>query len=205
MEKIRSKSWENLTQYYLLTCRIVVNVIVWEIGRRKQAAGQSRALGRVMWTKCLPPDTVQPMEAALRNSNEIIWKHRKLPLQVPGKVFRESGPSIYTNEDFEHLSKLKCVNFLFSNGLNWSPSFTDKQILSHTHMTDRLTDGMTHRNAMFLLQLYFCEKSTVNRKLLYNTCIVIHFFSHYFSSKLSVCTTVCNINVHKLLIYVLFA
>ena len=44
-----------------------------------------------MWTKCLPRDTVQPMEAALRNSNEIICKHRKLRLQVPGKVFRESG------------------------------------------------------------------------------------------------------------------
>ena len=67
MEKIRLKSWENLTQYYLLTCCIVVNVIVWEIGRWKQAAGQSHATGRVMWTKCLPHDTVQPMEAALRN------------------------------------------------------------------------------------------------------------------------------------------
>ena len=43
---------------------------------------------------CLPRDTVQPMEAALRNSNEIICKHRKLPLQVPGKVFRESGRGI---------------------------------------------------------------------------------------------------------------
>ena len=31
------------------------------------------------------------MEAALRNSNEIICKHRKLRLQVPGKVFRECG------------------------------------------------------------------------------------------------------------------
>ena len=38
MEKIRSNSWENLT-WYLLTC-IVENVIVWEIGRGKQAAGQ---------------------------------------------------------------------------------------------------------------------------------------------------------------------
>ena len=94
MEKIRSNSWENLTQYFLLTCRIVVNVIVWEIGRGKQAAGQSRSPGRVMWTKCLPRDTVQPMAAALRNSNEIICKHRKLRLQMPGKVFRESGPSI---------------------------------------------------------------------------------------------------------------
>ena len=28
MEKIRLNSWENLTQYYLLTCCIVVNVIV---------------------------------------------------------------------------------------------------------------------------------------------------------------------------------
>ena len=27
MEKIRSNSWENLTQYHLFTCRIVVNVI----------------------------------------------------------------------------------------------------------------------------------------------------------------------------------
>ena len=97
MEKIRSNCWENLTQYYLLTCRIVVNVIVWEIGREKQAAGQSGAPGRVMWTKCLPRDTVQPMEAALRNSNEIICKHRKLRLQVPGKVFRESVLSITYN------------------------------------------------------------------------------------------------------------
>ena len=94
MEKIRLNSLENLTQYYLLTCSIVVNVIVWEIGRGKQAAGQSRAPGWVMWTKCLPRDTVQPMEAALRNSNEIICKHRKLRLHVSGKVFRESGPSI---------------------------------------------------------------------------------------------------------------
>ena len=30
------------------------------------------------------------MEAALRNSNEIICKHRKLRLQVPGKVSSES-------------------------------------------------------------------------------------------------------------------
>ena len=30
----------------------------------KQAAGQSRTPGRVMWTKYLPRDTVQPMEAA---------------------------------------------------------------------------------------------------------------------------------------------
>ena len=47
-----------------------------------------------MWTKCLPRDTIQPMEYALRNSNEIICKHRKLPLQVPGKVFGESGQSV---------------------------------------------------------------------------------------------------------------
>ena len=94
MEKIRSNNWENITQYYLLSCRIVVNVIVWEIGWGKQATGQSRAQVRVMWMKCLPRDTVKQMEAALRNSNEIICKHRRLRLQVPGKVFRESGPSI---------------------------------------------------------------------------------------------------------------
>ena len=92
--EIRSNSWENLTHYYLLTCCIVVNVKVWEIGRGKQAAGQSRAPGRVMWTKCLPRDTVQPMESSLRNSNEIICKHRKLRLQVPGKVVGESGRSL---------------------------------------------------------------------------------------------------------------
>ena len=40
-----------------------------------------------MWTKCLPRETIQPMEYTLRNSNEIICKHRKLPLQVPGKVY----------------------------------------------------------------------------------------------------------------------
>ena len=94
MENIRLNSLENLTPYYLWTCRIVVNFKVWEIGRRKQAAGQSRSSGRVMWTKCLLRDTVLPMEAALRNSNEIICKNRKLHLQVPWKVFRESRPSI---------------------------------------------------------------------------------------------------------------
>ena len=94
--KIRSNSWENITtsNYYLLTCCIVVNVVVWEIGREKQAAGQSRAPGRVIWTKCLPRDTIQPMEYTRRNSNEIICKHRKLPLQVPGKVFGESVQSV---------------------------------------------------------------------------------------------------------------
>ena len=89
--KIRSNSWENFTHYYLFTCCIIVNVIVWEIGRGKQAAGQSRAPGRVMWTKCLPRDTIQPMESTLRNSNEIICKHRNLRLQVPGKVGAECG------------------------------------------------------------------------------------------------------------------
>ena len=49
----------------------------------KQAAGQSRAPGRVMRTKFLPRDTVQPMEAAPRNSNEIICKHRKLLGKFP--------------------------------------------------------------------------------------------------------------------------
>ena len=89
--KIRSNSWENFTHYYLFTCCIIVNVIVWEIGRGKQAAGQSRAPGRVMWTKCLPRDTIQPIESTLRNSNEIICKHRNLRLQVPGKVGAECG------------------------------------------------------------------------------------------------------------------
>ena len=67
------------------------------MGRGKQAAGQSHAPGRVLWTKCLPRDTVQPMEAALRNSNEITCKHRKLRLQVPWKVFRESGQPLQEN------------------------------------------------------------------------------------------------------------
>ena len=92
--KLRSNRWENFTHYYLLTCCIVVNVKVWEIGRGKLAAGQSHALGRVRWTKCLPRDTIQPMEATLRNSNEIICKHRILPLQLPGKVSSESGPTV---------------------------------------------------------------------------------------------------------------
>ena len=67
---------------YLLTCRIVINVIVCEIGSWKRAIGWSCAPGRVMWTKCLPRVTVQPMEADLRNSNEIICKHRKLRLKL---------------------------------------------------------------------------------------------------------------------------
>ena len=64
-----------LTDYYLLTCCIVVNVIVREIGRGKQAAGQSRALGRVMWTKCLTRDTIQPMEATTSYSKKFKWNH----------------------------------------------------------------------------------------------------------------------------------
>ena len=78
MEKIKSNttnSWENLTQYYLLTCRIVVNLIVWEKGRGKEAAGQSRAPRRVMWMKCLPCDTFQPMEAALRPVRKVTPGH----------------------------------------------------------------------------------------------------------------------------------
>ena len=47
-----------------------------------------------MWTSTLPRDTVQPMEAALGNSTEIICKHRKLRLQVPEKVSSESGPML---------------------------------------------------------------------------------------------------------------
>ena len=89
--KIRSIK---LGEFSLLTCCIVVNVIVWEICRGKQAAGQSRAADRVMWTKCLPRDTIQPMEATLRNSNEIIYKHRQLPLQVPKKVSSESDLTV---------------------------------------------------------------------------------------------------------------
>ena len=81
------------THYYLLTGRVVVNVIVWEIGRGKQAAGQSRTPGRVMGTECLSRDTAQPMEAALINSNEIC-KHGQLRLQVPGKVSNELGLTV---------------------------------------------------------------------------------------------------------------
>ena len=64
------------------------------MGRGKQAAGQSRAPGRVMLTKCVPRDTVQPMEAALRNSNEIICKQRKLCLQVPDCIKFSGNPDI---------------------------------------------------------------------------------------------------------------
>ena len=58
------------------------HMIVWEIGCGELAAGQSCALGRVMWKKYLPRDTVEPMEAAVRNSNGIIYKHLKLRLQL---------------------------------------------------------------------------------------------------------------------------
>ena len=65
-----------------------------------------------MWTKCLPRDAIQPMEYTLRNSNEIICKHRKLPLQVPGKVFGESGQSaMYKLHDI-HLSLSSALAFV---------------------------------------------------------------------------------------------
>ena len=69
-----------------------------------------------MSTKCLPRDTVQPMEAALRNSNEIICKHRKLGLQVPGKVFRESGWMLlnYHSLSADSTEFFYCYHFLFS-------------------------------------------------------------------------------------------
>ena len=41
------------------------------------------------------------MGAALKNSNEIIFKHRKLRLRVPGKVSSESGSSIWDSADFQ--------------------------------------------------------------------------------------------------------
>ena len=77
-------------------------------GREKQAAGQSRAPGRVTWMRCFPRDTVQPMGATLRISNEITFKHHTL--RVPVKDSRESGPTACFVE-----SKLKRVlyNFLF--------------------------------------------------------------------------------------------
>ena len=69
-----------------------------------------------MWTKCLPRDTIQPMESTLRNSNEIICKHRKIPLQVPGKVYGESGRSVKSR--FEVMARieitLSCVIIGFS-------------------------------------------------------------------------------------------
>ena len=83
---VHSTSTLILVDLYRSKCHIMRNTV----GRGKQAAGQSRAPGRVMWTKCLPRDSVQLMEVALRNSNEIICKHRKLRLQVPGKVSSES-------------------------------------------------------------------------------------------------------------------
>ena len=81
---------------YLLPYCILVNAIVWELGHGKLAACQSRAPGRVILTKCLPRDTVQPIEAALRNSNEIICKHRKLRVHVSGKVSGKSGLTVRT-------------------------------------------------------------------------------------------------------------
>ena len=46
------------------------------------------------------------MEPALKNSNEIIWKHRKLRLKVPGKVFSQSGLTVIKSDfQFLYLSK----------------------------------------------------------------------------------------------------
>ena len=66
--------------------------------------------GRVMWTKCLPRDTLQPIEAALRNSNEIICKHKKLRLQVPGKGSSETGPTV--NKQLLYISRFNFVSLL---------------------------------------------------------------------------------------------
>ena len=76
--RLNSSTWENWIRCYLLMRCDVINVIVCETGRGKLAADKSRAPGQVMWKKALPHDTVQLMVAALRNSNKIICKHRKL-------------------------------------------------------------------------------------------------------------------------------
>ena len=41
------------------------------------------------------------MKSTLKNSNEIICKHRNLRLQVPGKVGAECGLIVYINVKFE--------------------------------------------------------------------------------------------------------
>ena len=53
-----------------MTLRVVVNVIVAEIGHGKlhATACLSCVLSRVMWTKCLPSDTVQRKSAILTDS-----------------------------------------------------------------------------------------------------------------------------------------
>ena len=131
--KIRSNSWENFTHYYLFTCCIIVNVIVWEIGQGKQAAGQSRAPGRVMWTKCLPHDTIQPMESTLRNSNEIICKHRNLRLQVPGKVGAECGLIVRTSNILQfHIWNKICQEKLSRNLIK------TRNIFQHSRKCDLL-------------------------------------------------------------------
>ena len=84
--------------------------------------GQSRTPGRVMWTKCLLRDTVQLIEAALRNSNKIVSKHRKLRLQVPGKVFSASRLTVWALV-FRFFSSTKWIFLYFLSDI-WSGALT---------------------------------------------------------------------------------
>ena len=159
--KIRSNSWENFTHYYLFTCCIVVNVIVWEIGRGKQAAGQSRAPGRVMWTKCLPRDTIQPMESTLRNSNEIICKHRNLRLQVPGKVVAECGLRLTWSGGQHRIRKswnlYTCISLRRIKFTDFTLLYIKKDWMYHECW---ISAYFLHNNATPILALHFMRLHT---------------------------------------------
>ena len=63
-QKIRSiaNGWENLIHYYLMSCNVLLNVIVKEIGPLKLSDSQ---LGTCIWMTGTKYNTGQPIGAAL--------------------------------------------------------------------------------------------------------------------------------------------
>ena len=86
-----------------------------------------------MLTSSLPRDKIQPMKAALRNSNENIRKHRQLRLQVPGKVSIESRPMQVKHVFNFDMLTVECVQI--STSAELSAKGTTKQTINENQET----------------------------------------------------------------------
>ena len=106
--------------------------------------GQSRAPGRVMWTKCLSRDTVELMEAALRNSNEIVSKHRKLRLQVPGKISSASRLTVWALVFRFFLSTKRIFLFFLSDIWSGALTFFCRTFIKNVRLSNRSDEFRQH-------------------------------------------------------------
>ena len=107
---------ENLTPYYLLMCRIVVNFIVWEISRGKLAAGNHALRIESCRRNVYRVILFNQWKLLYQIQNEIICKHRKLRLQLPWKDSSISGLTVIGQR---HLLKInENATLVFSMSFN---------------------------------------------------------------------------------------